>query len=63
VNLVSLIVSALLALGAAANAGGVPVPSGGAFAEVVTAGNPAPSPTPTPPPAPYDVVGGGGGPT
>jgi hypothetical protein len=63
VNLVTLIVSALLAVGAVANAGGVPMRSTGAVAQAVAGSQPTPAPTATPAPTPYDVVGGGGGPT
>ena len=59
-NLVSLIVSALLALSAAANVG---VPKGSAVTTAaISAGVAVPTPKPSPTPAPIrnDVINGGG---
>ena len=58
-NLVLILVSAFVALGAAVNAGSPPL---GATTTAVTdtASAAAPAPTPTPAPAPYDVISGGG---
>ncbi len=57
-NLVLIILSAALALGAAVNAGGAHVPPLSTAWGSVTA--PIPNPTPTPAPPHYDVMGGGG---
>jgi hypothetical protein len=55
VNFVIIIVSALLALGAAVNAGS-PVPAVTSAVGSVA----APTPSPTPAPVHYDVIGAGG---
>ncbi|HEY6235189.1 MAG TPA: hypothetical protein VIW69_08840 [Candidatus Elarobacter sp.] len=59
-NLVLILVSAFVALGAAVNAGSPPL---GATTTAVTdtaSAADAPAPTATPTPAPYDVISGGG---
>jgi hypothetical protein len=57
VNFVTIIVSALIALGAAVNAGGPQASSVATSAAGAVA--PTPTPAPTNPPVRYDALGGG----